>query len=194
MWLSRNITQAPLKKVPIHALIPCWHYGETDKKFFSQDLWEISCQPREGLDKDVAASCAKFLAYCEENIGVDTDTLLKQGVHGESPSLLLGELGFLGAYVDKGDVSLEQKKGKVFSMDVGNHKGEFRFDAEGGEVDEYVVVVANDTITKPPDVVSIFLGLETGEDGVSHRVGVGWVYYSKGSEMPPWKYRSFRVA
>lgn len=195
MWLSRNITQAPLKKVPIHALIPCWHYGETDKKFFSQDLWEMSCQPREHLDADAAESCTQFMSYIEEKVGIDVDTLLNQGVHGEHPSLHLGELGFLGAYLDAEDVALTQKKGNIWNMGVWDHKGEFRFDAEGSEVDKYVAVVTSDTITKPPDTQSIFLGLQTDDDGNSRRVGVGWMYYSKteGAELPTWKYKFFTV-
>lgn len=197
MWLSRNITQAPLKKIPIHVLIPCWHYGETDKRFFSQDLWEMSCQPREGLTPDKAESCAKFMSYVEENTGIDVETLLNQGVHGEHPELNLGELGFLAAYLDADDVSLMKKKDQISNMSIWQHKGEFRFDAEGGEeIDEYVAVVTSDTITKPPDTQSIFLGLCTDKDGVSRRVGVGWIYYSKdpGAEMPPWKYKYFKVA
>lgn len=154
------------------------------------------CQPREGLSADAAESCAKFMSYVEEKIGIDVDTLLNQGVHGDPPGLHLGELGFMGAYLDSGDVSLTQKNGKVSTMEVWNHKGEFRFDAEGGEVDEYVAVVTSDTITKPPDTQSMFLGLQTGEDGISRRVGVGWMYYSKkrGAELPPWKYKFFKVA
>jgi hypothetical protein len=82
-------------------------------------------------------------------------------------------------------------------MEIGPHKGEFRFDdPQSTQLDELVVVIASNTITHPPDTQSIFLGLRT-EAGVSTRVGVGWVYYDVREDhmvLPPWQYRFLKLA
>ena len=198
MWLSRNITQAPLKKIPIHVLIPCWHYGGTDKRFYSQDIWEAACEKRtDDVKSDAMDACALSKSYAKGQIGVDMDTLLDKAARGTPPELEVGELGFVGAFLDIGDVSLSARSedGRVSNVEIGPHRGEFRFDEYSGEVEQYVAVVTSDTITKPPDTQSILLGLAT-RDGISRRVGIGWVYYSKeaGDPLPPWKYRFFRIA
>jgi hypothetical protein len=102
-----------------------------------------------------------------------------------------------------------------------SHAGEFRFDdgfdggwseelskkrEEEGELEEeevglheldLVAVTVTDTITKPSDAVALLLGLQSkgGEDGVSERVGVGFLYCSRaeGVPRPPWEYKFFSV-
>ena len=195
MWLSRNITQAPLKKIPIHVLIPAWHYGGTKKDFYTQQIWEAVCNTPSSMSAALAKASALCQNYARDQIGVDMGKLLQ---HGETyPELDIGDLAFAAAYLDAGDVEVTGRDGggQVSDMRIGPHKGEFRFDGESGEVSEFVVVVTSDTITQPPDTQSIFLGLET-KDGRSRRIGLGWVYYSKteGHTYPAWRYRVFRIS
>lgn len=195
MWLSRNISQVLLKKIPYHVLIPCWHYGGTDHKFWSQAIWEANSSSHEQMNPDLAKACVLAKTYAKEHIGVDMDMLCTEGAHGEQPKLEVGDLGFVAAYIDGADAALSTKSGsQVFNFEVWRHRGEFRFDKEFGEIDEFVVVVTSDTITKTPDTQSIFIGLQT-KDGVSRRVGLGWMYYSKDADSahPPWKYKFFRI-
>lgn len=84
---------------------------------------------------------------------------------------------------------------QVHPLEVGAHRGQFRYDSDEVEdIDELVPIVAGDTITKEPDVYSILLGFVT-RDGVSRRVGIAYLYYSKDADVakPPWEYRIFHV-
>jgi hypothetical protein len=203
MWLSRNISQIPMKKVPVHVLILCWYYGGTTKRFWSQDMWQVICEKKEikeGKRKmdanDAAGYFREMKTYTGQKVGISVDELLTKTTNDKVHDLATGELGFIGAYLDAGDVSLTEKSGtRVYDMEIGSsHRGEFRFDDEAGEADEYVAIVTSDTITKDPTTQSIFLGLQT-VDGVSKRVGLGWVYYSKdeSDSRPPWKYKFFKL-
>lgn len=197
MWLSRNITQISLKNIAIHVLILRWHYGGTEKKFFSQGMWKAAYVKPVDMNDDVEKLCQLSKSYAKKHVGVDMNTLVCGETSMKPPKLEVGELGFMGAFLDAGDVSLVPKPGsiRVSNMEIGLHHGEFRFDGESGEVDQYVVVVTSDTITKIPDTQFILLGLST-QDGISKRVGLGWAYCSKDpkAELPPWKYQFFRIA
>lgn len=189
-WLSRNISQAPIKKIPMHSLIPCWFHSSTSQRFWSQDIWQAAGQ-MDGMASDYLTTLS---TYVTTHIGIDTDHLLSKATTN-TPTLSAGELGFTAAYIDANDVSMSVKKGShiIHTFEIGPHKGEFRLDDEAGEVDEFLAVVASDTITKTPDRMTIFLGVKT-EEGISRRVGLGWVYYSKTEiHKPSWKYRFFQV-
>lgn len=193
-----------MKKIPIHVLILCWYYGGTTQRFWSQDMWQVICEKKEIKQgrrqmktSEAVDAFNDMKTYTGGKIGINVDELLAKVTNDVVHNLATGELGFIGAYLDAGDVSLVEKHGPRvhnFAIGSGNHKGEFRFDDEAGEVDEFVAVVTSDTITRDPVTQSIFLGLQT-VDGVSRRVGLGWVYYSKEDAVPrpPWKYKFFRL-
>lgn len=196
-----------MKKIPVHVLILCWYYGGTTRKFWSQEMWEVICEKEKILTDggpqmktDEATDALEQLkSYTSSNVGISVDELLAKVTNDEVHNLAVGELGFIGAYLDAGDASLSVKDGPrvhEFRISDGLHKGEFRFDEEAGEVDEFVAVVTSDTIKPDPETKtqSIFLGLQT-VDGVSRRVGLGWITYStnKADPRPPWKYKFFRL-
>lgn len=204
MWISRNISQVPLKKIPVHVLILCWYYGGTTRRFWSQDMWQVICEKKEIKQgrrqmktHEATDAMHELKSYTSRNIGVSVDELLAKVTNDDVHNLAVGELGFIGAYLDAGDASLVEKDGaRVHEFRIGNglHKGEFRFDEEAGEVDEFVAIVTSDTVPREPVTQSIFLGLQT-VNGVSKRVGLGWVYYSQeaADPRPHWKYRFFRL-
>ncbi|KAF4119990.1 Heterokaryon incompatibility protein (HET) [Geosmithia morbida] len=200
MWISRNISLAPAKKIPMHVLIPFWHYGGTDKRFYSQGIWKAACEvtdQADGGDGKVEGECCRSMRYAREKIGLDMDRLLDHARDdtARTVKLVQGQLAFWGACVYARQATLQLKSGRVRQLRIGLHAGEFRFDGGDAEVDEYVAVVTSDTITKPPDTVCILLGLRT-RNGPSKRVGLGWIYLSReaGVVPPPWTYKLFKVA
>jgi hypothetical protein len=195
LWLSRNISQAPIKRVPIHVPITCWHYGGSSRRYWSSDIWKAASEAPSDVVKHATDKLSREKAYLNERIGIHVDKLISLSLLEAPATLVCGELGFLGAYLPAAEICLSVAKGeRLGSMEISVHRGEFRFDGEIREVDEFVVIVAADTITKPPDTQSILLGLVT-RDGISSRVGIGFIYYSKdsGSLKPQWQYKFFRV-
>jgi hypothetical protein len=170
--------------------ITCWYYGGSSRKFWSCSTWKAACEAQNVPDE-----LSHTRSYLSDRIGINVDLLLSQSLSEVQPSLSRGELGFFGPYLPFKEFSLSVVKGKrVRSLEVSAHRGEFRFDGEVEEVDELVAVIAANTITKPPDTQTIFLGLAT-RDGISIRVGVGFIYYSKdpNSHKPQWEYKFFKV-
>ena len=115
-------------------------------------------------------------------------------------NLGIGELGFFAAYLPSKEVQLAEKGQKVervVTMGLsGGHHGEFRFDDnESRDVDEFILVVASDTVAKQPKTQSIFLGVSTTPDGLSRRIGIGFVYYSASVDAvkPTWQYKQFKL-
>ncbi|KAK0730085.1 heterokaryon incompatibility protein-domain-containing protein [Lasiosphaeris hirsuta] len=175
LWISRNISQAPTKPVPFYGLVTSWHY--------------------EGGTQDTHNQLESLRArrYLVDYFGLDVDLLLPRSqLEKEAPShLACGELGFLGACLLPDGFRISRGT-RVAALELaGIHRGEFRFDNESeANVDQLVAVAACDTIIKPPGRVAIFVGLAT-EEGVSRRVGVGFVYLDQGesSMKPQWEYR-----
>lgn len=194
MWLSRVISQIPMKKVPIHVLVPVWYYGGTSKRFYSQAIWRASYEPSV-MDGDTAEACSIAKGYARDKMGLEMDQLLSDVNDSEASCLKVGQLGFWGAYLDASDVSLVSKGGYVSRLSVGDHSGEFRFDNDQSAVDEYVAIVTSDTSVRPLRTQSILLGLAS-QDGVSRRAGLGWIIYSKAEnvEFPSWRNKFFRLA
>lgn len=108
--------------------------------------------------------------------------------------LSCGALGFVGACLLPTEFCFVggTTNDKIRKLEVGDHEGVFRFDDEVVVVDELVPVVAGKTIDKSSRTYSIVLGLST-EYGVSRRVGIGFVYWSKdlGVARPAWRYKFF---
>ncbi|RYP20216.1 hypothetical protein DL765_002890 [Monosporascus sp. GIB2] len=195
LWLSRNISQAPIKRVPIYVPIPFWHYGDSSRRFWSRDTWKSACEARNDTAREESNELSRTKSYLSNHIGINFDLLLDDSLSEVPPSLSCGELGFFGPYLPSKEFRLSVATGKrVGPLEVSVHRGEFRFDGEVEEVDELVAVVAANTITRPPDAQSILLGLVT-RDGVSRRVGIGFIYYSKdpSSVKPQWHYKFFKV-
>ncbi|CAG9937298.1 unnamed protein product [Clonostachys rosea f. rosea IK726] len=198
LWLSRNISYAPHHNVPMHMLILNWHYGGDKKTIKWQDV--SKCTPQRGRPTkpvDLPDPTTLLQEYVQKDVGIDVDALATMGNEDAIESLGLGDVGFRAAYINASQVSLSAKgkSKRIHAFEFGDHHGEFRFDVEGStEVDEFVAVLTADTITKPPDTESIFLGLVT-VDGVSRRVGIGWVYYSRAesASRPPWEYKFFKL-
>ncbi|KAI0810029.1 HET-domain-containing protein [Xylaria sp. FL0064] len=201
LWLSRNISQAPIKRVPIHVPIICWHYGESKERFWTRDTWKAAYTTQNGVAGKLLDQLSHTRSYLTDHIGLDVDLLWDQSLHEPPRSLSCGELGFFGPYLPSTGFHLSVTADKrVWSLGVPTphgqsiHRGQFRFDGEIQDVDELVAVVAANTITTPPDTQSIILGLAT-RDGISTRVGIGFIYYPRdlSSPRPSWQYRFFTV-
>ncbi|RYP69876.1 hypothetical protein DL771_005819 [Monosporascus sp. 5C6A] len=195
LWLSRNISQAPIKRVPIYVPIPFWHYGASSRRYWSRDIWKDAYEARNNTARHESDELSCTKRYLSDNIGINFDLLLDRSLSEVPPGLSCGELGFFGPYLPSREFRLSVATGRrVGSLEVSVHRGEFRFDGEVEEVDELIAVVAANTITRPPDTQSILLGVGT-RDGISSRVGIGFIYYSKdpSSLKPQWQYKFFKV-
>ncbi|KAI6784154.1 uncharacterized protein J7T54_004700 [Emericellopsis cladophorae] len=128
LWLSRNISQAPMKKKRMHVLTPYWHYGDSARKFWTDEMWKAACEGVE--DASVTEQCHRFMSYAQDKLGIDMKILRDQGASVDLLELQLGELGFVGACIQATNVVLERKTeiGPICSLEIGPHKGEFRFD------------------------------------------------------------------
>jgi len=197
LWLSRNISQAVLKRKPVHAAIPCWDFpGGSGKRYHSCDAWKAGADT--GPDSSEFRRTKVFL---EDRLGLDTQTLLRES--SSSPldnTLQEGDLSFFAAYMSASaqDVNLNIIPAKeLWQLRIDEHAGQFRYDSiddkEG--VEELVLLTAAETITNPPDTVSILLGLAT-RDGATRRVGLGYLTHARGKESVglQWEYKYFRVA
>ncbi|KAM4060510.1 heterokaryon incompatibility protein [Hirsutella rhossiliensis] len=193
-WLSRNISQAPIKGVPLHVPITRWHFGVSTGPVWSREVW-AACDERPPIARGISTE-ELFRTKGElGRVGIDVDLLVENATAEPGRPLACGELGFFGPCVGLEEFSLSSTEGQqVCSLEVSDHRGRFRFDGDVRQVDELVAFVVTNTITKPPDTQSIFLGLHTS-DGVSARVGIGYVYYSKDQTVraPKWRYRFFIV-
>lgn len=138
---------------------------------------------------------ARAKEYLKIHLGIEANALLSISRLVAPPvtKLSCGALGFVGACLLSTEFCFgaTMKDPKVRRLEVGDHHGEFRFDDGVEVVDEIVPVVAGDTITQS-GTYSIVLGLAT-EYGVSRRVGIGFVYFSRDSGVarPAWKYKFF---
>lgn len=197
-WLPRKISQAPVKRVPLHVSIICWYYGGLERRFFIGGAWK---SVYEDLDDDSTKQTFLELArsrhYLERRVGIDVKSLLEGSSRSEvelRESLQCGELGFFAPYVAARKFEVMVAPGHLYgNLDLSGHKGEFRFDGGDEPIDELVPVVSADTLTKNKDTQSILLGLTT-RGGISKRVGVGYIYYSNVNiPKPKWEYRFFRV-
>ena len=187
-WLSRNISYALRKRLPIHVATRYWHFSDSTRHT-THDVWEA--QEDDGKDSKELSAAKKYL---QDKIGLDIEKIHGDEAEEAEEDLLTGELGFFGAYVPASATTVESKKGRMAEIKIGGHKGEFRFDGEARGIDAFVHVVSAETIRKPADTQSTILGLAT-EEGVSRRVGVGFIYHSKepSSKHPPWEYKRFRL-
>ncbi|RYP77472.1 hypothetical protein DL770_007073 [Monosporascus sp. CRB-9-2] len=157
-WLSRNISQALIKKVPIYVTIASWYYGGFNRRCWSHNAWKAAGEAQNDVSGDVADDLSVTRAYLSE-LGINADELLRQSLLEAPESLIDGELGFFGAYLPAREVRLSTREGvRVGTLEISCHHGEFMFDGEMEEVDEFVLVVAGNTITKPPDKYTVFLG------------------------------------
>ncbi|KAK3363250.1 heterokaryon incompatibility protein-domain-containing protein [Lasiosphaeria hispida] len=181
LWISRNISQAPTKRVPFYGLVASWHYGGGTIQDTHNQLGSLGAR--------------KYLA---DYSGLNVELLISHSQYGKvtPSSLAWGELGFLGAYLPPERFGIISRDTRVATLELsGAHRGEFRFDNEAGvNVDQLVAMVACDSIIKPPGRVTIFVGLVT-EEGVSRRVGIGFAYLGQegSSAKPQWEYGFFRV-
>ncbi|KAK3379679.1 heterokaryon incompatibility protein-domain-containing protein [Lasiosphaeria ovina] len=158
-WLSRIVSLAPARGVPLHVAIPRWHFGGSSdggkstaaSQIWSQQSWAAAAAAREegsqpspsvrgtaSLKRAGSSSSSSISteAYLGERVGVDTAALLK-GEQAAVEPLALGELGFFAAYLGADDVKLAQpaKPERFVSMEIvsGGHRGQFRFDDKGDE-------------------------------------------------------------
>ncbi|PYH88432.1 HET-domain-containing protein [Aspergillus ellipticus CBS 707.79] len=205
LWLTRNISHGVLKRAPLYVPITRWYFGTQTPAIWSHDVWKTATataavtarepepEPEPYQTKDPKPDeLLRTTTFLADKIGLDVTNLLNY----PAPSPLeKGNLGFYGAYLpsSKFHLSLQINK-RVSKLTVSAHRGEFRFDDldENNRVDELVPIVVGTTITKTPDTHAIFLGVVT-ENGISRRVGVGFIYLSKDEEeeRPGWEYRFF---
>ncbi|KAI1454774.1 HET-domain-containing protein [Annulohypoxylon moriforme] len=188
-WLPRKISRVPVKRMPLHVPIVRWYYGGSRDGFWTRDIWRTS---RFNLRSSTTTK-----EYLQSRIGIDVQLLLDESLRSDvriHDVLKDGELGFFAPYVTAQQFHVKIRPGSIVGdLDVSGHAGEFRFDSGYESIDELVPVVAADTLAKPPNAQSCFLGLTTRK-GVSKRVGIGFVHYLKANlPKPQWKYRFFRV-
>lgn len=187
-WLSRNISYALRKHHHMHVPTQRWRLADSSSQA-AHEVWG----GQDGSGESEALSRTE--TYLTEKIGVDIEKLHGKEEESEVKELLMGELTFCGAYLPSSAVTVGANEGeRVAHIGCMGHKGEFRFDGEEHKVDEFILIVSVDTIKKPADTQSTLLGVTT-EDGISRRVGVGFVYHSKEktAEHPPWEYGQFRL-
>lgn len=195
LWLTRNISQAIIKGKPVHPAIPCWYYpDDSGKPHWSCIAWKAAGSAPPGSSEFHQAK-----AFFEDRIGLDTQGLLSQSSSLPSDNNLQeGHLGFFAAYTR--NMNLETTRsgptGQGHKLTIGEHAGEFRYDSTNEEeaVEELVLLVAAESITPVPYTASILLGLVT-RDGISRRVGLGYIAHKKGSEPVglQWEYKFFQV-
>jgi hypothetical protein len=203
-WLSRIISLAPARHVPLHVAIPRWQFGNTDGT--------VTTVPSHGSWAEAAGGERRETdteRYLTDHLGIDASTLRRQ----PALEVRLGpnEMGFWAAHLSSEAVKLTkpEKLERFLIMDIAvsggerHRKGEFRFDdaKETRRVDAFVLVLASDTFQDAhlKKTQSVFLGLAgTKEPGVFERVGLGFVYFSgkeddEGARKPSWEYKYFRV-
>jgi hypothetical protein len=210
-WLSRTISYASYGHVPIIR----WYHRDSDGELWPHADWIAAPKAKTGGPKHVSDRLSRTKTYLEEQIGIDVDKLVEldhsQSSLKSSERLISGSLGFFGAYLSaRKECFLGIKKKQkgtrhgtwdIWEMCVADQKefqGEFRFDdgeaKEAKEVDEFVAIVAADKISNPFDPRVFFLGLVT-QDGISTRVGIGFINCARASISPElkWQYKFFRI-
>ncbi|KAG2414911.1 hypothetical protein HFD88_006099 [Aspergillus terreus] len=198
LWLSRNISHAVVKNSPMYPVIVHWYYGKTEQRYCSHNIWMDAGEDNTKAKHTTSSKLTTAKSYLNTRIGIDIDKLpgLSQTATEMAMKLSSGDLGFFGPYVTFTEFHITDATttGNVHRLKMGDHHGEFRFDGEDTDVDELVPIVAGETITRPSDTYSILLGLAT-EDGVSRRVGIGFIYYSKEQRATNirWEYKFFRL-
>ncbi|KAK4159943.1 heterokaryon incompatibility protein-domain-containing protein [Cladorrhinum sp. PSN259] len=203
-WLSRIISLAPARHVPLHVAIPRWQFGNTDGTITTVPSHGSWAEPAGGERRENDTE-----RYLTDHLGIDASTLRKQ----PALEVKLGpnEMGFWAAHLASEAVKLTkpEKPERFLIMDIPgsggerHREGEFRFDDanETRRVDAFVLVLASETLQDAPSrkTQSVFLGFAgTKEQGVFERVGLGFVYFTgKGDDAdtgkPSWEYKYFRV-
>jgi hypothetical protein len=194
-WLSRNISYALRKRLPIHVPILCWHFGASGRNGWTREIWKAAYDGKRTADSKLQSELSLTKTYLTERIGVDIGKLHGQSVLEALPGLPCGELRFFGPYLSKEKVNLRTSEGRrVATINTLDHQGEFRFDDDARDVDELILMVSADTIQQHPNTQSTLLGAST-QGGISRRVGIGYIYHSKdpSSMKPQWEYKSFRL-
>lgn len=97
-WLSRNISQAPVKQVPIYNPFACWYYGNSNLKYWSNETWKVASETLDRGTELQSEQYARMNDYLNNRVGVDTENLLGQSRSTVSPVLNCGELGFSAPY------------------------------------------------------------------------------------------------
>ncbi|KAI1481061.1 HET-domain-containing protein [Daldinia eschscholtzii] len=198
LWLPRKISQAPVKRVPLHVPIVRWYYGGSKLRHWTTDVWKIACEAQDcdTVSESASKEVDRTRDYLRFRVGIDVKALI-EGSSGKRIKLFhrlsYGELGFFAPYVKVRQFHVTIDSGsQVGKLEISGHLGEFRFD-EGDElIDELVPIVAAN-VTRSTDAQSILLGLTTRR-GVSRRVGLGYVYYTdKDLPKPQWGYKFFRL-
>lgn len=169
----------------MHVATRHWRFANSPLQT-AHEVWNGNGGSKDSKD------LSRTKTYLTEKVGVDVEKLHEEA--GEATELLTGEFAFHAAYLPS-SITMDVKDGeRLACIHCLKHKGEFRFDGDAGEVDELVLIVSVDTIKKPADTVSTLLGVKT-EEGISRRVGVGFIYHAKekGAEHPGWEYKQFRM-
>ncbi|KAK0750530.1 heterokaryon incompatibility protein-domain-containing protein [Schizothecium vesticola] len=215
-WLSRIISLAPSKDVPLHVAIPSWSFANPDgiiTTIWSRESWKPAGKEATDNSSPPSPTKAKRVGSGKLSSRVSTETYLEEGVgvdaavlraHQAPETLVAGELGFFAPYLAAENVVLKKapKKERFLVMEVASgQNGEFRFDDENEDemrqVDEFLLVLAAETVQDAAlqKTYSVFLGVVTSEDGSSKRVGLGFVYYpaDENVEKPSWGYKQFRL-
>ncbi|SPO07205.1 uncharacterized protein DNG_09899 [Cephalotrichum gorgonifer] len=154
-WVSRNISYALRNRLPIHVSIVSWHFSGSARQEWTHSSWKAAYSEERTTSSKVKGELSHTNKYLTERIGVDLEKLRGQPALEPPSDLLSGELGFLGAYLPKGEVTLALSEGKsAGTIKTLEHSGQFRFDDEPCEADQYILIVSADTIKKPADAQS----------------------------------------
>ncbi|XP_044724035.1 heterokaryon incompatibility protein (HET) domain-containing protein [Hirsutella rhossiliensis] len=97
-WLSRNISQAPIKGVPLHVPITRWHFGVSTGPVWSREVW-AACDERPPIARGISTE-ELFRTKGElGRVGIDVDLLVENATAEPGRPLACGELGFFGPCV-----------------------------------------------------------------------------------------------
>ncbi|PYH71695.1 HET domain-containing protein [Aspergillus vadensis CBS 113365] len=201
LWLSRNLSQALLKKRPVYPAVPCWFYSDGPSRDhrinMSKIRWSCKAWKEAGQSPLSSLEFHKAKAFLEKRLGLDTNLLYRRSL--SFPTDLRtqeGHLHFFCAYTSSYNIAAHCN-GQAHQLKIGKAVGEFRYDSlkESEKVEELALLVAAESITSPPYTVSILLGLVT-KDGISRRVGLGYVNHGLSSDPLEvhWEYKEFRLA
>ncbi|KAJ8059753.1 hypothetical protein OCU04_011393 [Sclerotinia nivalis] len=197
LWLSRSISHAPRRNVPLHICIPWWQFGDSMRKVWTNSSWKAVGENHHKSPGHFPDDFLHSQQYLSDHIGVDIVQLVNHSITLHQSMPRCGQLRFVAPYFGSGKFVLSgavDKSIRVVTL-CGVYCGEFQFDGQTIKpVDELVLVLCTNTLNKIPKKVGVFLGLAT-HNGLSVRAGIGFVYFAQDAKVtkPPIEYKLFTI-
>ncbi|KAM0167907.1 hypothetical protein ACHAPF_011524, partial [Botrytis cinerea] len=93
LWLSRSISYAPRKGVPVHVCIPQWQVGNSTERIWSNSAWKNAGKNYRRNWKCFPDSFSPTQEFLGNHIGIDLPWLLDQSFKTHRSTLEYGQLG-----------------------------------------------------------------------------------------------------